>query len=153
MDIVEQLFRKNADSLHRLARLLVGPADAEDVLAEAMLKLIASVDLNGVDAPDGYLYRMVVNEAKMFNRSRSRSRRRDNRSYKLKDAEIGPEARPDVVDAVASLSLNQRAVVFCTYWEDMDRAATAERLGIAPGTVASHLFRAKRTLARRLKDV
>jgi RNA polymerase sigma factor (sigma-70 family) len=44
--------------------------------------------------------------------------------------------------ALAGLPRMQRAVVVCRWFEDLSEAETAERLGIAAGTVKSHSSRA-----------
>jgi DNA-directed RNA polymerase specialized sigma24 family protein len=43
---------------------------------------------------------------------------------------------------MAGLPRMQRAVVVCRWFEDLSEAETAERLGIAVGTVKSHCSRA-----------
>lgn len=48
----------------------------------------------------------------------------------------------DLVTALAALPRMQRAVVVCRWFEDLSEAETAERLGIAVGTVKSHGSRA-----------
>jgi RNA polymerase sigma factor (sigma-70 family) len=54
-----------------------------------------------------------------------------------------------VREAVAGLSVRQRAVVVLTYWADLDPRAVAERLGISEGSVRRHLARAR----ARLREV
>jgi RNA polymerase sigma-70 factor (sigma-E family) len=48
----------------------------------------------------------------------------------------------DLMTAMAGLPRMQRAVVVCRWFEDLSEAETAERLGIAVGTVKSHCSRA-----------
>jgi RNA polymerase sigma-70 factor (ECF subfamily) len=60
-----------------------------------------------------------------------------------------PEIRPEVLSAVFSLSVRQRAVIVLTYWEDLDPAAIATLLNISDGSVRRHLARGK----SRLKEV
>ena len=145
----EELFRKHADSLRRFASVLVGPTEAEDALATAMWRLLSSVDLDRVDNPGAYMFRAVMNEARRQVRRQRRAQRRE-RLWAGVDWVDDVEIDPDVAAAVAELPVRQRAVVFCTYWLDLSRSDTAELLGMAPGTVASHLDRARRALARRL---
>lgn len=54
------------------------------------------------------------------------------------DADLGR----DLMVALAGLPRMQRAVVVCRWFEDLSEAETAERLGIAVGTVKSHGSRA-----------
>jgi RNA polymerase sigma-70 factor (ECF subfamily) len=57
----------------------------------------------------------------------------------------------DVLRAVGQLSLQQRAVVFLTYWEDLTPGAVAERLGVSEGSVKRHLARARKRLGELLR--
>lgn len=52
--------------------------------------------------------------------------------------------------ALADLSTRQRAVVFLTYWEDLDGPTIADRLGISLGTVRRYQARARKQLRRKL---
>jgi RNA polymerase sigma-70 factor (ECF subfamily) len=52
---------------------------------------------------------------------------------------------------LAQLPDVQRQVVALYYFEDRDVREVAERLGLAVGTVKSHLFRARRALAGMLE--
>jgi RNA polymerase sigma-70 factor (sigma-E family) len=54
------------------------------------------------------------------------------------DADLGR----DLASALARLPRMQRAVVVCRWFEDLSEAETADRLGIAVGTVKSHGSRA-----------
>jgi RNA polymerase sigma-70 factor (ECF subfamily) len=57
-----------------------------------------------------------------------------------------------VLDAIGRLSVRQRAVVYLTYWDDLEPADAAERLGISEGSVRRHLARARANLRRTLRD-
>jgi len=57
-----------------------------------------------------------------------------------------PEIEPEVAAAVARLSPQQRAVVFLTYWDDLDAATVANLLGVSEGTVRKQLGRARNKL-------
>jgi RNA polymerase sigma factor (sigma-70 family) len=56
----------------------------------------------------------------------------------------------DVWDALGRLSLQERAVVFLTYWEDLNEADVATRLGVSDRTVRRRLEKARSTLGRML---
>ena len=70
----------------------------------------------------------------------------------MAQAATGPELliAPEVRDAIETLSPRQRAVVFLTYWEDLDERAVAHRLHISVGSVRQHLHRAKQKIGRQL---
>lgn len=149
----EEFYRKHADSLLRLSYALVGPSDAEDIFSTAVLNVLRSdrwAELDD-DAKRGYLYRSVVNQARRWGR-RTTKRRHLEAMYALREAVEVPTTRaPDETwEVVASLSLRQRAVVFLTYWDDLDTKTVAELLGISEGSVYKHLNRARTTLRRRI---
>ena len=67
--------------------------------------------------------------------------RRDQRSAPAERWDL-PEFHPEVLHAVRSLSVRQRAVIVLTYWADLAPADVADRLGISEGSVRRHLARA-----------
>lgn len=146
-----EIYGKYADDLVRFATGLVGPTDAADVVADAVIRALSSGSWPGVRDHRAYLTRAVLNEARMHHRSTLRRRARE---AKASTADIVYEAvpRPEVLAQVARLSLRQRAVVVLTYWDDLDQAAIAERLGISAGSVRRHLARAHVKLGRLLDD-
>jgi RNA polymerase sigma-70 factor (ECF subfamily) len=89
----------------------------------------------------------------------ARSRRRAELRRRVREARYAPpniaepeEIRPEVLEAIARLSVRQRAVVYLTYWDDLDQAAAAELLAISEGSVRRHLARARANLRRTLRD-
>jgi RNA polymerase sigma-70 factor (ECF subfamily) len=58
----------------------------------------------------------------------------------------------DVLAAVDKLSVQQRACVVLTYWEDLTPAEVASRLGISAGSVKRHLARARARLRELLDE-
>ncbi len=129
-DADAEVYEKYSDELIRFATTLVGPSDAPDVLSVAVIRALASSQWPGVSNRRAYLYRSVLNAA--------RSRRRAE--------------QPEVLVAIGRLSVRQRAVVYLTYWDDLDPAAAAELLGISEGSVRRHLARARANLRRTLRD-
>ena len=145
----EDLWRDHADELLRFATVLVGPSDAYDIVADAMLRAAAHVNSPDVINKRAYLYRAVANRATDQRRSQQRRWRREL-------AGIGPAVTTqpddfaDVRRAVASLAVSQRAVVYLTYWEDLPERTIAEMLHLSPGTVHRSLERARATLRKAL---
>jgi RNA polymerase sigma factor (sigma-70 family) len=143
-----RVYRRHVQDLTRFATSLVGPPDAGDVVAEAVMRVMWSNRWDEVRDHRACLYRAVLNEARMLARSSARRRTREAR---VAVAVVGPEIefRPDVADAVARLSVRQRAAVFLTYWEGLPQDEVAGRLGISVGSVKRHLSRAR----DKLKDL
>ena len=147
----EELYRKYGDRLVRLAAAIVGPSDAVDVLSTAMVTVFTSRRWHAVENKPGYLHRAVVNESRKVLGRRSRREQRE-RLWASPDRVYPTEVMPEVRDAVAELSARQRAVVFLTYWADLDGRSVAELLGVSEGTVRRHLTRARIALRRTLDD-
>ena len=82
--------------------------------------------------------------------------RRQRRDVVLVPAEAwpdlgGPDPQSDrIIEALRSLSVQQRAVVHLTYWEDLTPAVVAERLGVSDGTVRRQLAHARDRLRKVL---
>lgn len=62
----------------------------------------------------------------------------------------GPELRPEVLTAVFTLSVQQRAVIVLTYWEDLTPASIATLMDISEGSVKRHLARGRSRLKEAL---
>ena len=144
-----EIYGKYADELVRFATGLVGPSDAQDVVAEAVVRVMWSKRWPTVTNYKAYLYQAVLNEARMHHRSTARRRARERRASG--DHIVHPgEARPEVLDAVGRLSPRQRAVIFLTYWEGLGIDEVAFRLGVRDGSVKRHLARARARLRGNL---
>ena len=144
----EEIYRKHADDLVRFATGLVGPFDARDVVADACLAAFRSRNWPAVTNHRAYLYRSVVNHARSHHRSTLRRRVRELRAA-TPDVAATSDVDVDVLAAVNRLSVQQRASVVLTYWEDLAPSDVASRLGISDGAVKRHLARAR----SRLKEL
>lgn len=146
-----RVYAECAADLVRFATGLVGPHDAADVVSSAVLRAMWSPGWDGVAEPRAYLMRSVMNEAMSHHRSTIRRRARELRAASANPAPVpGPEVEPEVLDAVARLSMRQRAVVVLRYWGDHTPEAIAGLLGISEGSVRRHLARARQRLRRAL---
>lgn len=149
-DTTARVYEQHARELTRFATGLVGVSDAADVVADAVTRLIASRVWVAAHDHKALMYRAVLNEAKMFHRSRLRRRLRESRSAVREEYDM-PMVQPEVWKAVSALSPQQRAVIFLTYWSDLDVAAVAELLGVGEGTVRKQLGRARGRLREVLR--
>jgi len=147
---VEETYDKCADDLTRFATGLVGPSDAADVVSAVMVKVLGRPSARQVHDGRAYLFRAVVNEARMHHRSTMRRRAREAREAHATAVDDVVGLRPDVLEAVGRLSVRQRAVVVLHYWDDLDDEAIARLLGIGTGTVRRHLARAHERLRRSI---
>lgn len=143
-----ELYARHAVELTRFATALVGPDDAADVVADAMVSVLRSGRLSAVDNQRAYLFRAVFNEAANTVRSRRRRSRREHVAATPEFAD-GPEVDGvDVVRRLSMLSARQRAVVFLTYWADLTAPGCAQMLGCSTRTVERELAGARRLLER-----
>lgn len=130
-----------APALRRTAFLLCGDWHrAEDAVQSVLVGLYARPPRSW-DAVDGWvrtaLLRKLVDESR---RPWRRERFRDvlpDTSY----VPPGPEDRMALLAALATLPLQQRAVVVLRFWDDLSVPDTAAALGISEGTVKSHCSR------------
>lgn len=147
-------------ALLRTAYLLAGDRQhAEDLLQTALLRALRRWS-RVRDAPDAYVRKVLVNLSRDWIRNR---RRRPREVPAPPDPESlgGHERDVDgvmdhqvvvhqvVVQALAQLPRQQRAVVVLRYFEDLSVDQTAELLGCSAGTVKSHTSRA----LSRLRDL
>jgi len=145
-----ELYTKHADDLVRLATGLVGPDDAADVVSSAVARLLGSAAWRAALDQRAYLYRSVVNEARMHHRSRRRRRARELRAVVADRADDPRDV--EALVSLSALSVRQRAVIVLTYWHDLDQEHIATTLGISRSTVARHLDRAHARLREVMGD-
>lgn len=145
----EELYEKHADELIRFATTLVGPTQAEDIVANAVLRSMASRSWPTVTEPRAYLFRAVLNEARMVGRSDRRRQRREH-SVAVEEAVEAATISFEVRDAMARLSLRERSVVYLSYWHELPVAEVARTLGLSRRSTERALTDARRTLEERL---
>ena len=131
------------DAAYNLARFIMrNDQDAEDIVQDALAKTY--VRWPGIENPEAYVRRIVVNHC----RNRFRRRRRETLLAEPPDtpaAAAGVEAviaRRALVTALASLPVRQRAVIVLRYCLDWPEADVAAALGCSAGTVKSQAARA-----------
>lgn len=119
---------------------------AEDLVAEAFTRAWASWRLvRGHPAPRAWVVRTALNLSVSWWRRR-------RREVALGDSDLaapgGDDSGPDgeLLAAVRGLPVRQQQVIILRVFFGLDAQATAQALGIAPGTVSVHLHRALATL-------
>ena len=144
-----EAYRAHAGELVRYATVLVGPTDAADVVADAVLGAFGSKAWPTVTNQRAYLYRAVYHRALDLRRGATRQHRREAVTASS-DSVVVAESSLDAQRALDHLPAQQRAVVFLTYWADLTPAHAAELLDVSEGTVRKQLARARDTLRRVL---
>jgi RNA polymerase sigma factor (sigma-70 family) len=150
-ETLDAAYRRHSDELIRYATVLVGPDDAADVVTDAMMRVFAS-DASAVSNLRAFLFRAVHHRAIDHQRAGSRRRRREASYQAQRSAPTVEPVAADARAALAVLSVQQRTVVFLTYWADQTPADIAEVLGVSEGTVRKQLARARARLREVLDD-
>ena len=154
----EQFVAARLPSLLRYATALAGrPQLAEDVVQEVLLRAQTRWRrIGGLDQPEAYVRRMVLNEYLGWRRRRS-SRdvampvdRLDGLSPAVADHATAHGERDQLRHALAALPRRQRAVLVLRFYLGLSDAEIATELGCAVGTVRSHASRALATLRTAL---
>ena len=142
-----EAYEKHASDLVTYATALVGPTDAEDVVAEAMLGVFTRVRWPSVREPRGYLFRCVLNQARQAERRRSVGRTKEAAASVRSVADDEPL---DDLGLLAALSVRERSVIYLTYWVDLTPSAVADLLDLSEGAVKRYLARARAKLREEL---
>jgi RNA polymerase sigma-70 factor (ECF subfamily) len=154
----EVLVRRHKDSVLNLARSIVSDDDAaQDVTQDTFIKAYQQLHRFRAEAAfSTWLYRIVVNEAKMHLRSR---RRRQARWERQRDAHVAEAASagrsaagPEAITALMrELPEHQRVALALFYLKELSVEEIARTVGSPVGTVKARLSRGRerlRTLAK-----
>ena len=155
-DALRLVYASEYRRLVGLARLLVDRSDdAEEVVQEAFARTWARLGrVHGDPLP--YVRRAVVNQSRgRLRRRRTADAHRPDAAAHAESAEVGAArgatARA-VVGQLAMLPRRQRECIVLRFYADLTVPEIARSLGIAEGSVKSHLHRAMATLAIELED-
>jgi RNA polymerase sigma-70 factor (ECF subfamily) len=174
----EELIQRYQEKAFAVAfRMLSGDREeALDLTQDAFLTALRKIDgFEGKSSFYTWFYRILINTCLDFLRRRKRWRRllyfrrpnsKDTREPSETFAEVAssePSANPgaavdarelqrDVRDAMELLSDRQRMIFNLKVFEEMRIAEIAGTMGLAEGTVKSHLFRATRIMRDALAD-
>lgn len=141
-----------ANEHDRLARALALAFDHQELGRDAAAEALARAwerwrDVSTYDNPAGWTYRVGLN----WGRSRLRRRRREFTTALVPEtASVDPERNRHVLEALAHLSTDHRAVIVGRFYLDWSEAELATALGIPAGTAKSRLSRALQQLERHL---
>lgn len=153
---LDHLFREHATPLLRLAVVLTGDRPlAEELVQEAFLRLQRSGRAPALGAERAYLRRTVINLSHSHHRHlrvvrSTREERRDDAAAAEHHA-VARDAQAQVVAAIRALPVRQRDCIVLRYYEDLSDTQIADALGISPGSVKTHLHRARTALASHLE--
>jgi len=151
-DAFDELFARHWPRAYRAACLVCGDAHAaEDVAQEAFLAAIRALDRFDRRRPFGpWLHRIVVNRA--IDHTRARALRREVAGERAPEPVAPEAAAPDeeLVEALAALGPEQRAVVVLRHLLGYTPGQIAGLLDLPRGTVNSRLRRGLDALGAEL---
>ncbi|HEY6550664.1 MAG TPA: RNA polymerase sigma factor, partial [Solirubrobacterales bacterium] len=128
-------------------------AASEDIAQEAFLAAVRGLDGFDRRRPFGpWLHRIVINRALDWGRRESLRRAVGDSEAATDTAPPAESIGEDLIDALAQLPVEQRAVVVLRYLLDYTPGEVARMLGLPRGTVNSRLRRALDKLGEMLEE-
>src|SRR5206468_2976833 len=147
----EDLVRRYQQVALRVAAVVAGPSDADDVVQESFVRAFGALGRFRTGEPfRPWLLRIVVNQAR--NRRRAAARREQlalraavrpsgDAASSPEGAAVAGDERRALLDALDRLPERERLVIACRYLAQLSEAETAAALGVPAGTVKSRLAR------------
>ncbi len=153
---LDGLFRAHATPLLRLAVVLTGDRQlAEELVQEAFVRLPRTRSAPVPGAELAYLRRTVINLSHGHHRhlrvvrSRPTDPQRDGEAAEV-DA-VRRDGQRQIAAAIRALPRRQRDCIVLRFYAEMTDTEIADALAISPGSVKTHLHRARAVLANRLE--
>jgi RNA polymerase sigma factor (sigma-70 family) len=151
---IETLLSGSHAHLQRFAHTLCAtPEDAEDAAQEALIVLYRKIGtLRATAALGSWMFQIVRNEC--IRRARLALHRPIPAAMVESSAEDAALARMEmqrIVDSIAALGAEQRAVLVLRDVQGLSGAATAQALGLSRGAMKSHLHRGRETVRSELR--
>lgn len=147
---LEELVNKHESTLFRAALAILGDVqEAEDVVQETFLRYLEKrPELRDGEHEKAWLLKVTANRCKSVLRQRLR-----HPAVELLDVYPAPDMDcRELMEAIFALPARQRAAVHLHYYEGYTSEEIGAILGQRPGTVRSHLSRARDSLRRYLTD-
>jgi RNA polymerase sigma-70 factor (ECF subfamily) len=150
----ELLFRHDERMRGLAFRLHTDRADMDDVLLDTYVAAFRALPGLRPGKDFGrWLYRMTYNACIDEIRRRREEGRDGPRIHPVRRPSGLPVSTSELVrDALSELPSAQRVTLVLVDGEGFDHEEAAEVLGVAPGSVASRLYRARTALRRRVWD-
>ena len=154
-DALSEIFIRHKSKMKSVAfRITKNDQDAEDVVQNSMISIMKSAHkFRGESAVTTWIYKIVSNAAIDKLRSLKSIQNLENLNELIvNDTEINhKDFSLDFLNALNSLPLNQREVVFLIDFEGFSIKDAAKKLKCAPGTIKSRCHRAHEKLAKQLR--
>lgn len=144
----DTIFEAHYQRLVRALTIVAGdPETAADAVQEAFVKAhLRWRRISRYDDPVGWIRRVAINQLRDDHRRRGRKRRALTRLANRETAVALPPELDEFDRLLAELPRQQRATTALFYVDGLTVAEIARSLGIAEGSVKSHLHDARRRL-------
>ena len=154
-----ELVHRHARTAKRAAALWGAGADSDDIVQDAFVKAYGALERfrPGADFRP-WLLRIVLNETRNLQRSRSRRAAREEawgwpqQAADPESAVLTATRRDQLLAGVRRLPADLRDTVTCRYLLELSEAETAVALGVPAGTVKSRVHRALERLRKEVPD-
>ncbi|MDE6922626.1 MAG: RNA polymerase sigma factor [Oscillospiraceae bacterium] len=148
---LEELVDRHENTLFRAALAILGDVqEAEDAVQDTLLRYLEKrPEFRDREHEKAWLLKVAANRCKSVLRARLR-----HPAVELLDVYPAPDGdgSRELMEAILSLPANQRAAVHLHYYEGYTSEEIGAILGQRPGTVRSHLSRARDALRRYLLE-
>lgn len=147
---LEELVTKHENTLFRAALAILGDVqEAEDAVQDTFLRYLEKrPEFRDGEHEKAWLLKVAANRCKSVLRTRRR-----HPAVELLDVYPAPDREGrELAEAILSLPANQRSAVHLHYYEGYTSEEIGAILGQRPGTVRSHLSRARDSLRRYLTE-
>lgn len=148
---LEELVEQYENTLFRAALAILGDVqEAEDAVQDTFLRYLEKrPELRDRDHEKAWLLKVTANRCKSLLRTRKR-----HPAVELLDIYPVPEEEGsrELMEAILALPANQRSAVHLHYYEGYTSEEIGAILGQRPGTVRSHLSRAREALRQYLLE-
>jgi RNA polymerase sigma factor (sigma-70 family) len=151
-DRFSEWYRTEYSSAVTTVRLAIGDDRlAEEAVSEAFARALASwPSVMEMASPNGWLYRVALNQARSWLRRRRRERRHLDTLPPTVHSPPAPDPDDRLWRAVKGLPPRARTAIALRYIADLQEKDVAAAMGVTRGAVATTLHRARAQLAKEL---
>ena len=154
-DAFAMIIEENYEFIYKIAwKFSLNKEDAEDIAQNAAVKLAKNISKYRFEATfSTWLYRLVINTAKDFLRSKNRVVKKE---LPILEEVIASTAKnqeeqleiKELLQEINKLPQEQKEAVILVYWEGYSHKETAKILNCAETTISWRLYEARRRLGK-----
>ena len=146
---ISQIYNEHKNSVYRLALTYMhSTGEAEDICHDVFMRLIENSASVYAGKERSWLMTVTANLC----RDRLRTYKRRHKEQLSDDIAVSSDSTLEITDAVMSLSVKERTVIYLYYYEGYSTAEIAKIQKISRSAVTSRLERARKHLKNRLEE-